>query len=118
MTDRSNTRQGNGGSFRGSRALLFLCLLSGLIAVPGCKGCWKDPLSPLAEKKKKELDEEELLKQKKLEKPKDDFEPIVVRMLPSNDPSPDDKVPHINVKAGHWMSRKPPRRITLTFRGS
>lgn len=102
MTDSSIRPRASDRPFSAPRALLYLCLLAAL-AAPGCKGCWGN-VTPLAEKSKKDLDEEELFKQKKLEKPKDDFEPIVLRMLPSNDPSPEDKVPNISVKAGHWTA--------------
>ena len=94
---------------------LLLFVLICLIAVPGCGGCWGGKSSPTAKAKKKKdekaKDEEELLtelekkRKKKLEeKPKDDFEPLAVRMLPSNDPSPSLKQPPVYVKPGHWIA--------------
>src|SRR5437868_12868934 len=97
-----------------SPLVLFVLILMGLIAVPGCGGCWGAKSSPTAKAKKKKdekaKDEEELLtelekkRKKKLEKPKDDFEPLAVRMLPSNDPAPSLKQPPIYVKPGHWVA--------------
>src|SRR3954470_18996572 len=94
-------------------ALLFIVLI-GLIALPGCGGCRGGSSSPTAKAKKKDnkqkKDEEDLLtelekkRKKKLEKPKDDFEPLAVRMLPSNDPAPSLKQPPILVKPGHWIA--------------
>src|SRR5205807_9646146 len=94
------------------RMLLLLCMLLFLVAVPGCGGCKRGATSASArsnaktpdDKKKDEDALEELEKRrKKLEKPKDDFEPLAVRMLPSNDPSPSLKQPPVAVKAGHWI---------------
>lgn len=94
--------------------LLLATLLMGLIALPGCGGCKGSSSSASAKSKskkdedKKKSDEEVLdeleKKRKKLEKPKDDFEPLAVRMLPSNDPSPSLKQPPILVKPGHWTA--------------
>jgi len=100
--------------FRVAPLWLLLFVLIGLVAVPGCGGCWGAKSSPTAKAKKKKdekaKDEEELLtelekkRKKKLEKPKDDFEPLAVRMLPSNDPAPSLKQPPIYVKPGHWTA--------------
>jgi hypothetical protein len=87
-------------------------LLCGLVALPGCGGCRGGGATASAKAKKKDekakdVDEaEELIKKrtKKLEKPKDDFEPLAVRMLPSNDPSPSLKQPPVLVKPGHWVT--------------
>jgi hypothetical protein len=87
-------------------------LLCALVSLPGCGGCrGGGPTASAKAKKKddkgKDIDEaEELIKKrtKKLEKPKDDFEPLAVRMLPSNDPSPSLKQPAVMVKPGHWIS--------------
>src|SRR5438045_3289327 len=89
--------------------LLLAFLLMGLIALPGCGGCRGSGSSASAKtKSKKDEDkqktDEELLeelekKKKKLEKPKDDFEPLAVRMLPSNDPAPSLKQPPIFVRS-------------------
>src|ERR1051326_228192 len=96
-----------------SGMLLLLCMLIGLVAAPGCSGCRRTATSASAKSKAKTEDEknkeedalEELEKRKKkLEKPKDDFEPLGVRMLPSNDPSPSLKQPPITVKPGHWAA--------------
>jgi len=94
--------------------LLLVAVLMGLIALPGCGGCKGSGTSASAKKKskndedKKKSDEEVLeeleKRKKKLEKPKDDFEPLAVRMLPSNDPSPSLKQPPILVKPGHWTA--------------
>src|SRR5262245_47317817 len=89
--------------------LWLLALLIGLISLPGCGGCRGSSTSAkakTAEEKKKEEDAlEELERRKrKLEKPKDDFEPLALRMLPSNDPSPSLKQPPIFVKPGHWTA--------------
>jgi len=94
--------------------LLFAVLLMGLMTLPGCGGCnWggsttaaKNKTKKDDGKKKDELEETELEKKrrKKLEKPKDDFEPLAVRMLPSNDPTPTLKTPPVLVKPGHWIA--------------
>jgi hypothetical protein len=94
--------------------VLLVALLMGLIALPGCGGCKGSGTSASAKTKskkdedKKKTDEEVLeeleKRKKKLEKPKDDFEPLAVRMLPSNDPSPSLKQPPIFVKPGHWTA--------------
>jgi hypothetical protein len=95
------------------RLLLLLCLLLSVVALPGCGGCRRGGTSASAKSKAKSADEkkkeedalEELEKRrKKLEKPKDDFEPLAVRMLPSNDPSPSLKAPPVSVKPGHWIA--------------
>src|SRR5687767_4178081 len=94
--------------------VLLLIALACLISLPGCSGCnWGGtPTTAKAKTKKKdekpkdELDELAELEKKrkaKLEKPKADFEPLAVRMLPSNDPSPTLKSP-IHVKPGHWIA--------------
>jgi hypothetical protein len=98
-------------------ALLGLALLmTVLLAAPGCSGCNWGGSSTTAKtkgkgekddgKKRDELEESELEKKrtKKKEKPKDDFEPLLVRMLPSNDPTPTMKTPLAYVKPGHWMA--------------
>jgi len=60
---------------------LLAFLLMGLIAIPGCSGCWGGKTTADAKKKKEDEEKEaEKKKKKKLEKPKDDFEPIAVRM--------------------------------------
>jgi hypothetical protein len=82
---------------------LLVALLAGTISLPGCSGCWGGSTTADAKKKEEEEKEKEL-KRKKLEKPKDDFEPLAVRMLPSKEPSPADKVPNIQVKPGHWIA--------------
>ncbi|HMC10088.1 MAG TPA: hypothetical protein VKH44_02315, partial [Pirellulaceae bacterium] len=94
---------------------LLLALLWCLVALPGCGGCkWggssttaKAKTKKPEDKKKEEedaLEELEKKRKKKLEKPKDDFEPLAVRMLPSNDPSPSLKQPAILGKPGHWTA--------------
>ena len=82
---------------------LLALLLASTIALPGCSGCWGTTTSADA-KKKEEEEKEKDAKRKKLEKPKDDFEPLAVRMLPSRDPTPADKQPLLQVKAGHWIA--------------
>jgi hypothetical protein len=82
--------------------LLVLLLSVGLVALPGCRGCWSDTTT--AEAKKKKEEEEKKKKRKKAEKPKPDFEPLHVRMLPSNDPTPTDRNPRVMVKPGHWIA--------------
>lgn len=92
-------------------SLWLVVVLAAVVAFSGC-GLWKRGGSTAAAKTKQknkaeEVDEaEELIKRrtKKLEKPKDDFEPLAVRMLPSNDPSPSLKQPPIFVKPGHWIT--------------
>src|SRR5438874_2175211 len=84
---------------------LLVALLIGLVALPGCGGCRGSGSSASAKtKSKKDEDktktDEEVLEElekrkKKLEKPKDDFEPLAVRMLPSNDPAPSLKQPPV-----------------------
>lgn len=94
------------------RTFLWLALLLvSFIALPGCSGCnWSkgSSASSKAEEEKKKTDEETLAelekRKKKLEKPKEDFEPLQVRMLPSNDPSPAQKHPSLFVKPGHWIA--------------
>jgi hypothetical protein len=91
------------------RPLLLLSLLAvGLVSIPGCSGCnfGGSGSTPSDEKKTDEETLAELEKRKKKleEKPKDDFEPLSVRMLPSNDPSPSLKQPLILVKPGHWVA--------------
>ena len=82
------------------KLLLVFCLLGSISALPGCGGCRTDPIA------KKKADEEAKKKKKKkdLEKPKPNFEPLQVRMLPSNDPTPTEKNPAIRVKPGHWIA--------------
>jgi hypothetical protein len=115
MKMRSNTARPENGTWRPPIPLLLLAvLLMCLIALPGCGGCKGSSTSASAKSKnkkdedKKKSDEEVLEelenKRKKLEKPKDDFEPLAVRMLPSNDPSPSLKQPPIFVKPGHWVA--------------
>lgn len=92
--------------------LLLTSLLLGMATLPGCSGCNWGGGSKTAkankkdDKKEKDLDETELEKKRKKlqEKPKDDFEPLAVRMLPSNDPAPSLKQPPIHVKPGHWIA--------------
>ncbi|HEY2411879.1 MAG TPA: hypothetical protein VGI40_06540 [Pirellulaceae bacterium] len=91
------------------RPLLLLSLLMlGLLGMPGCGGCnWGGANSISSDEKKTDeetLAELEKRKKKLEEKPKDDFEPLAVRMLPSNDPSPSLKQPLILVKPGHWVA--------------
>src|SRR5262245_19934173 len=96
---------------------LLALLLAVLLTAPGCSGCnWggsgttakakKGKDDKKDDKKRDELEESELEKKrtKKKEKPKDDFEPLLVRMLPSNDPTPSIKTPLSYVKPGHWMA--------------
>src|SRR5262245_58465536 len=95
---------------------LLAAVLIGLVSLPGCSGCnWNGKKTTAKantkkkadDKNKKEedlLDELEKKRKAKLEKPKDDFEPLAVRMLPSNDPSPSLKQPPILVKPGHWTA--------------
>src|SRR5262245_45919991 len=88
------------------RLLALLCV--GVIALPGCGGCWGGSNANTAAAKKKKEDEEkakkEKEKKKKLEKPKDDFEPLAVRMLPSDDPTLLQKTPALHAKPGHWIA--------------
>src|SRR4029079_15271252 len=88
------------------RPLLLLSLLIlGLMSMSGCSGCNFGSSSSPDEKKTDEETLAELEKRKKKqEKPKGDFEPLAVRMLPSNDPSPSLKQPLILVKPGHWVA--------------
>lgn len=111
MNLRSNSpKQATAGWMLPPACLLLLVLFVGLVSLPGCSGCkGGSSISAKAktkEEKKKEEDAlEELEKRKKkLEKPKDDFEPLAVRMLPSNDPSPSLKQPPVLVKPGHWTA--------------
>jgi hypothetical protein len=84
--------------------LTLFCL--GTLSLPGCGGCWKDTTSASAKKKaeeKKEEDEKKK-KKKKSEKPKPDFEPLVMRMLPGTDPTLAVRNPEIKGKPGHWIA--------------
>ena len=85
--------------------VIFAVLAGFTAALPGCGGCTKSPTTTSA-KKKKDDEEEKKKKQKKkkLEKPKPNFEPIQVRMLPSNDPTLTDKTPRMHIKPGHWVA--------------
>src|SRR4030095_5752900 len=93
---------------------ILIALLIGMFSLPGCSGCNWGGSSTAAKSKSKKKDDKKaddldseiqkkLAKQKK-EKPKDDFEPLAVRMLPSNDPSPSLKQPQMLVKPGHWIA--------------
>jgi len=88
--------------------LALLCLA--LIAVPGCGGCTRgaNSATTAAAKKKKEDEEkakaEKDKKKKKAEKPKDDFEPLAIRMLPSDDPTLNVRTPPVHGKPGHWIA--------------
>ncbi len=93
------------------RSLAILAALLSCLTFSGCSGCnWRGTTSnsSQADEEKKKTDEETLAelekRKKKLEKPKDDFEPLAVRMLPSNDPSQSIKQPPIFVKPGHWIA--------------
>ncbi|MEX2173506.1 MAG: hypothetical protein WD872_04035 [Pirellulaceae bacterium] len=90
----------------GFKLLVVAALLLGfVVALPGCGGCTGN--NPTAAAKKKKADEEEATKKKKkkkAEKPKPNFEPIQVRMLPSNDPTLSDKTPRMYIKPGHWVA--------------
>jgi hypothetical protein len=93
------------------RSLAILAALLSCLLFSGCSGCNGSGASSnnsKAEEEQKKTDEETLAelekRKKKLEKPKDDFEPLAVRMLPSNDPSPSLKQPPIFVKPGHWIA--------------
>jgi hypothetical protein len=112
LTEASGSARQTEPTFRRPLVLLVL-LLMGMISLPGCGGCWsRTPTSAKKTKKdedKAKTDEEALAelekkRKKRLEKPKDDFEPLAVRMLPSNDPSPSLKQPPIMVKPGHWIA--------------
>jgi hypothetical protein len=87
--------------------LLLVALLAALIALPGCGGCTSGGGNTAAAKKKKEDDEKEKeakKKKKKAEKPKEDFEPLAIRMLPSSDPTQNVRTPPLHVKPGHWIA--------------
>lgn len=85
------------------KLFLILAVLTGFVAtLPGCGGC--RGTSTAAKKKKEEEEEKKKKKKKKSEKPKPDFEPIHVRMLPSPDPTLIDKNPTIRIKPGHWAA--------------
>jgi hypothetical protein len=94
--------------------ILLLAIAAGLVAMPGCGGCFSRSNSPAAKAKTKdgkekttdeELAELEKKRTKKVEKPKDDFEPLAIRMLPSGDPvlSLNKQQPML-VKPGHWSA--------------
>ena len=83
--------------------VLFAVLAGFTAALPGCGGCTKSPTTTSAKKKKEDEEEKKKKKKKKLEKPKPNFEPIQVRMLPSNDPTLTDKTPRMHIKPGHWV---------------
>jgi hypothetical protein len=90
-----------------SLAFLLMALVCvGTLALPGCGGCWSDDATTAANKKKEEEkkkeDDKKKKKKKKAEKPKPDFEDLRARTLPSNDPSPTQRVPEIRGKPGHW----------------
>ncbi len=96
--------------------LFFICVgLPWLLTTPGCGGCRQDPLA--RKKTEDEKRKEEELGQKK-EKPKPDFEPFKVTVLPGTIPlvedeetidgtveeSPDSPLPgRLSAKPGHWV---------------
>jgi hypothetical protein len=103
------SRTGEGPSRGGKLPLVTLFLLGALglaclISVPGCGGCWQDSAAAKKKKEEEEEKEKEKKKKKKAEKPKDDFEPLVPRVLPSNDPTLADKNPILRIKTGHWAA--------------
>lgn len=98
---------GRSRGWLGSLPLLLLAALClGMIALPGCGGCWNDDTTASAKKKKEDEEKakEKQKKKKKAEKPKPDFEPLRARMLPSNDPTAAQRVPDVRGKPGHWMA--------------
>jgi hypothetical protein len=89
------------------RLLIVGLALVGLFAsLPGCGGC-NGTQNPQAAAKKKKEDEEAAKKKKKKkdsEKPKQNFDPILMRQLPSNDPTVNKRTPDMHIKAGHWVA--------------
>lgn len=85
---------------------LLVALCVGTIALPGCGGCWggNNATTAAAKKKKDDEEKEKQKKKKKAEKPKEDFEPVAIRMLPSDDPTQLQRTPAIHAKPGHWIS--------------
>jgi hypothetical protein len=92
---------------RGLKLLVAFTVLVGFVAaMPGCGGCSSNTTTTAAAKKKKEEEEKKkkAKDKKKKEKPKPNFDPIQVRMWPSNDPTLSEKTPRMNIKQGHWVS--------------
>ncbi|MDX1944259.1 MAG: hypothetical protein SFU86_02550 [Pirellulaceae bacterium] len=79
--------------------LIGLVVASSLAALPGCS-CTQDA----AAKKKAEEEAAKKKKKKEAEKPKENFEPLLVRSLPSNDPTQNNKNPELRIKPGHWTA--------------
>lgn len=88
--------------------LLLLLLAISIVALPGCGGCWNHTTTADAKKKQeddeKKKEQEKKKKKKKAEKLKPDFEPLRMRMLPSNDPTLANRTPEIKGKPGHWIA--------------
>src|SRR5262245_20185135 len=81
-----------------SPAALWLTLcLAAILAIPGCGGCSQDPID--VSEAAKEKAKEEL---KKKEKPKPDFEPVKLRIVPQKTDEAD--IPRRLVKPGHWTA--------------
>ena len=91
---------------RGFKLLVAFTVLLGLAAaMPGCGGCTSSPTSTAAKKKKDEEEQKKKAKdKKKKEKPKPNFDPIQVRMWPSNDPTQAKRNPDMHIKQGHWVA--------------
>lgn len=83
-----------------------LALLGLIASLPGCGGCTGTQNPQAAAKKKKEDEEAEKKKKKKKdsEKPKQNFDPILMRQLPSNDPTVTKRTPDMHIKPGHWVA--------------
>lgn len=92
MADTAAQRPSEPGMLRLVAWLLLMVILC--VAVPGCSGCWSDPIE---QAKKKKIDDE-AKKKKKLEKPKEPFEAgdLVI--------DPVDSAKSNYVKPGHWIT--------------
>ncbi|MCA9163164.1 MAG: hypothetical protein KDA62_09300, partial [Planctomycetales bacterium] len=103
---------------RGPHPIVWLCLCAALvIALPGCGGCIKSPTTG-QKKSQEELERELMEKKKKQEKPKPDFEPGRLQIMPldsmarPNEQEDEDgervlvnrAVSTNPVKPGHWIS--------------
>jgi hypothetical protein len=80
------------------KPLLFFCLAA-LLALPGCRGCSKTELPDAEQALKNRMDA--ALKEK--EKPKPDFEPIKLTIVPQKTDDKSDIVRRM-VKPGHWTA--------------